>query len=351
MRISTTVLLWIILILLTLLVIFSIYLTILRLLEKRRLRHEENYVERSKAYWMNYLFYNQEWNEEMVPKTLDEKRAAERLLVKFLNSVYVEGTREKIYLFAERYMTSYYSKMLASTEWSHRMNGLYRVIDFRLVELAEKHLDKWSNRKVRNAEEKYYLSLLKITVGRTTAIDFIKQDEVEFSEHQNRALLLKLEQKDLDALISNYDYLPHDSKLALIDVVGEKNYIHYQEFFVEQLEKEERSEVRIRILKSLELMGFIRDFQPFIPFLSSSFWQERMLASRIVGMFPLSESQHYLLSLLEDESWWVRSTAAKAIAKQKGGISILTNYQLLTADRFAKEIIDEQLLKEETVTL
>lgn len=344
-------LLWIILTLLTLLVIFSVYLTILRMLEKRRLRHEENYVERSKEHWMNYLFYNQEWREEMVPRTLDEKRAAERLLVKFLNSVYVDGTREKIYLFAERYMTSYYSKMLASTEWSHRMNGLYRVIDFRLVELAEKHLDKWSDRKVRNAEEKYYLSLLKITVGRTTAIDLIKQDELAFSEHQNRALLLKLTQKDLDSLIANYDYLPHDSKLALIDVVGEKNYIQYQEFFIQQLGIEERSELRIRILKSLELMGFLQDFQPFIPFLNSPFWQERMLAAKIIGMFPLSESQHYLLPLLEDESWWVRSTAAKAIAKQKDGISVLTNYQLLTADRFAKEIIDEQLLKEEVVTL
>lgn len=346
MRISTTVLLWIILTLLTLLLIFSVYLTILRLLEKRRLLQEANYVQRSKVHWMNYLFYNQEWHEDMVPKTLQEKRAAERLLVKFLNSVYVEGTREKIYLFAERYMASYYSKMLASTEWSHRMNGLYRVIDFRLVELAEKHLDKWSNRKVRNAEEKYYLSLLKITVGRTTALDLIKQDEVEFSEHQNRALLLKLNQKDLNSLIANYDYLPHASKLALIDVVGEKNYIQYQDFFVQQLEIEERSELRIRMLKSLELMGFIQGFHPFVSFLSSPFWQERMLASRIVGMFPLHESQQYLLPLLEDQSWWVRSTAAKAIAKQKEGISILLNYQLKTEDRFAKEIIDEQLLKE-----
>lgn len=351
MTLSTTVLLWIILTLLSLLIIFSIYLTVLRLLEKRRLRNEAAYVNRSKDYWMNYLFYHQEWNKVMIPKTLDEKRAAERLLVKFLNSVYVEGTREKIYLFAERYMTSYYSRMLASPEWSHRMNGLYRVIDFRLVELAEKHLDKWDNRKVRNAEEKYYLSLLKITVGRTTATDLIKQDEVEFSEHQNRALLLKLKQKDFDSLISKYAYLPHASKLALIDVVGERNYIQYQDFFIEQLEQEERSELRIRILKSLEMIGFIQNFQPFLPFLSSLFWQERMLASRIVGMFPLQESQQYLLPLLEDESWWVRSTAAKAIAKQKQGVEILANYQLQTEDRFAKEIIDEQLLKEEVVGL
>lgn len=345
MTVSSITLLWIILTLLVLLLLFSVYLTILRLLEKRRLQREESYLSRTKEHWMSYLFYNGNWDATLIPQDSHEMRAAERLLVKLLNSVYVEGTRQKIYLFVNEYMESYYRKMLSSPEWSHRMNGLYRTIDFQLVALGESHLAKWSTKKTRTIEETYYLALLKIMVGKTTALQLIKESTHEFSEHQNRALLLKLDNRQLQELVENYSYLTRAAKLALIDVIGEKNHIIYQDFLLQQLSSEEESEIRIRILKSLELIGFLQDYSAITVFLDSPHWEERMLATRLIGSFPLQQSGHYLLPMLEDSSWWVRSTAARSVAKQKTGVELLLNFKERTTDRFAMEIIDEQLLK------
>lgn len=345
MTVSSITLLWIILVLLTLLLLFSLYLTVLRLLEKRRLANEKNYIDRTKHLWMDYLFYGGDWDERLIPKGPLETNATEKLLINFLNSVYVEGTRQKIYLFANSYLEGYYKKMLRSPEWSHRMNGLYRTIDFQLVALAEDHLKRWESKKVATVEEDYYLSLLKIMTGQTTALHIIKDDEHQFSEYQNRALLLKLGNRQLQDLVQNYNYLTRPAKLALIDVVGEKNYVAYQEFLMRQLQLEEESEIRIRILKAIEMIGFYKDYSPIVPFLESNYWEERMLAARLIGTFPLDESRGFLLPLLEDPSWWVRSTAARSVAKQKNGTELLLAYKSSTQDRFAVEIIEEQLMR------
>lgn len=74
-----------------------------------------------------------------------------------------------------------------------------------------------------------------------------------------------------------------------------------------------------------------------------------MLAVRLMGLFPLEQIQQDILPKLEDSSWWVRSAAAKAIARQKNGELVLTKYQNLTTDRYAKEIISEQFLREAVV--
>lgn len=349
MNVSSITLMWIILALLVLLIVFSIYLTILRLMEKSRLKEEQAYIDRSKNAWMSYLYADSNFEDDMIPQNSTEMRAAERLLIKFLNSIYVEGTREKIQLFANQYMSGYYRKMLSSPEWSHRMNGLYRAIDFKLVDVAENHVARWENKKFRNPEENYYFSVLKMMTGHATAVGLIKNDEHIFSEQQTRALLLKLNGREMDDVIENYRYLPQARQLAVIDVIGEKSYIKYQQFLIEQLRQEEKSETRIRILKSLEHMGYLENFETIQPFVESEFWEERMLAVRLMGLFPLEQIQQDILPKLEDSSWWVRSAAAKAIARQKNGELVLTKYQNLTTDRYAKEIISEQFLREAVV--
>lgn len=327
------------------LLLFSVYLTVRRLLEERHIRNEVAYLKRTQQVWMDYLYSDKEWNDTLIPKDRYEMKGAERLLIKLLNSTYVDGTREKIYLFANNYMTAYYQKLLRSPEWSHRMNGLYRTLDFHLIPLAEKHLAKWNNRTPASIEEEYYLALLKIMTGETTAMDLIKEGDHEFSEHQNRSLLLKVDARQLKELVEHYPFLSHPAKIALMDVVGEKNYIEYQSFLIDQLSKEEALELRIRLLKALDMMGYLRGYKEILPFLDSPHWEERMLATRLVGMFPIEESHSYVLPRLEDASWWVRSTAARAVAKQKHGIELLRMYQQQTTDRFAKEIIDEQLVR------
>lgn len=349
MMISSVTLLWIILTLFVLLLLFSLYLTILRLLEKWRMQKEEAYVIRAKDVWMNYLFYGGEWNDSLIPENTYEMKAAERFLVKILNNTYIEGTQQKIYLFANDYMASYYQAMLRSPEWSHRMNGLYRALDFRLVSVAEKHIERWERKKVATIEEDYYLSLLKILTGKTTALQLLKEEAHHFSEHQNRALLLKLDSRPFDDLVKTYEFLPVSVKLALIDVIGEKNHIIYQDFLQRKLQTEDTLEIRIRLLKALDRIGYLQEKQVVVPFLNSPNWEERMLATRLIGTFPLKDSQHYLLPRLEDASWWVRSTSARAIIRQKGGISVLTDYKNHTNDRFAIEVIEEQLMKGEFV--
>lgn len=345
MMINTTVLLWIILILFFLILLFSFYLVILRVFEVRRNQLKDAYLKRTKDAWIDHLFYKGEWKEEMVPRNRYEMVAAERYLIKLLNTFYVEGTREKIYWFANTYLAGYYKKMLKSPEWSIRMNGLYRVLDFQLKDLAVGHVKRKGMKQPRNPEENYYMALLRIMIGETTVLQLLQEEKRTFSEHQNRALLLKLSHKQMDEMVDNYRYLSYDAKLALVDILGEKNYLEQQRFLVNSIQREPQVELRIRMMKALDRMGFLTRYDPFLPYLQSEFWEERMLAVKLIGTFPLKEVKDELLPMLEDSNWWVRSTTAKMIIRQKNGEAFLKDYQQQTEDTYAYEIIEEQLAK------
>lgn len=345
MIINTTVLLWIILVLFLLILLFSFYLVVLRLLEVRRIHLREAYLKRTQDAWIDYLFHKGDWKEEMIPQNTYERAAAERFLIKLLNTIYVEGTREKIYWFADTYLAAYYKKMLKSPEWSIRMNGLYRVLDFQLKDLAVGHLKRTGKKQVRNPEENYYVSLLRMMIGATTVLQLLQEEKRSFSEHQNRALLLKLSNKQMDEMVNHYRYLSYDAKLALVDILGEKNYLEQQGFLMESITREPQVELRIRMMKALDRMGFLTDYSPFVAFLQSPFWEERMLAVKLIGTFPLVKVKSHLLQMLEDTNWWVRSTTAKMIIRQKSGEAFLKEYQQQTEDTYAYEIIEEQLVK------
>ncbi|AYC28829.1 HEAT repeat domain-containing protein [Paenisporosarcina cavernae] len=345
MWLSSTLLVNFIIVLLVLLGIFSFYLTILSMLQTQSRKKQLAYMDRSKWKWMDYLYHDGDFEEAMIPTTRDEMKAAEKLLVSFLNAVYVEGTQYKIRKFANQYMTTYYRRMLTSPEWSIRMNALYRVLDFYLIDLAEEYMTFYKKKKVRNREESYYFTLVQLMIGKVQPYQFLLDDSRHYTEQQIRAIVKKLSDRQLKDLSKHYDYLNQQTKLAFFDVLAETYRVDYEPFMVEKLETEKDFEVHLRILKSFQTMGYASSFEPFLPYLASSSWEERMVAAKIVGSFPVASTSSYLLPLLEDDNWWVRSVVASTLATHKNGSSVLNDFAHQTKDRYAAEMISEQLWK------
>lgn len=126
--------------------------------------------------------------------------------------------------------------------------------------------------------------------------------------------------------------------------MGLKRDIEYLPHLEVQL-KQEDVEIRIRSLRAIYEIGVIINPETYLPFVKSPIWEERLMIAKLFQLLPLSYTLPHLQILLEDESWWVRSQAARTMMNDKNGRESLEEYIENSSDRYAIDMAYEALGK------
>ncbi len=98
-------------------------------------------------------------------------------------------------------------------------------------------------------------------------------------------------------------------------------------------------EILIACLKSRHVPG---ELDILTPFMKSDSWQIRTQIARVLGDKISRGQENLLISLLNDEVWWVRYRAAQSLARLPFfSHDELWRLRFLLTDRFAQDILDQ----------
>ncbi|HHW38051.1 MAG TPA: HEAT repeat domain-containing protein [Bacillales bacterium] len=341
-RISIDFLILVMAILLIILICFGIYISIKRAMEVYQQRLRRMYIESKQKDWYHYLIQEAEFNSELIPKNKYEIQGLEEIFLVYLKNLSNLTIQEKIKQFSNQYLQKHYQKLLKSRKWSIKVNAMYRIIDFQIVSLVEE-CEKLEKKKLTK-EENFQLLKMNSIFSTDAFINKIVNLSSTLSEYEYKKLLIGVHSETLKSLINCLDELPMPCQYSIIDTLGMNRDINDLPF-LESLLQHENCEVRIRSLKAIHEIGVIIEQEKYLPFVVSEIWEERLMIAKILGNLPLAYSYPYLQILLNDESWWVRSQAAKAISNMKSGKEKLQEFIETASDRYAIDMANEYLKK------
>lgn len=338
-HLSVDLLLIVIAVLILLLVGFSIYLTFKRSGEVLERMRKEKYIRNKQDGWYEY-FQDGTFTFTLLPKNKMEIEGLEQLFRSYLKNVSNPDIKEKIRQFCNQYMKRHYRTLLKSKRWSIRMNTLNRIAEYRIDSLLNdcRRLE----RKKLSQDEYFQLRKIYSLFDAELFMEKLANSPAVFSEYEYKKLLAGTKDELLRKLLGRAEELPLPCRTALIDILGMKRSGEYLPL-LESMLRHEHPEIRIRTLKAIHEIGIIVQLDPYVPFVSSPIWEERLMVAKLLGNIPLSQSYSYLKTLLEDSSWWVRSQAAKTIGNDKQGRELLKQYTEMSNDRYAIDMANEVL--------
>lgn len=330
---------------LLLLFVFLVSLFVVRTIENRAKTRMNRYIHRHQQYWFTYLVEGDRLKRYSVPRSHHDRMALEQLLISYTQTIADPEVLLRISALAERYLLEYYRKQLKSKKWSKRMNTLYRIADFQLHPFIPDILNTLEFQTTISIEE--YLQLIKILIAfnHERAMSYLLHPKYPLGEFEYKKLLFGLETSQFTFFIAQFTELPSTLQHILIETIGMKYAVEHVPF-LESLLRDDKSEIRVRALKSIAQIGFIPRLETYLPFLHSQLWEERLMLAKLLALVPAEESVQYLQSLLHDPSYWVRSQATQILSNSKQGIDALKTVISTSDDRYAKDIARQALQKE-----
>ncbi|MBT2653708.1 HEAT repeat domain-containing protein [Bacillus sp. ISL-18] len=328
--------------LLVLLVILLGYLTIRKTVEIRKRKKVERYREVYNPLISSNLIEGV-ISRKLTPESILQQKAIEQLLSRYTKVI--EGAEEKARLakLASMYLSNYYQKQLQSHKWSTRMNTLYHIEDFNMVDLTDDVL-RLLNRKRLSQQEIIYILRILALFQCNQLFDLLTTKYQDLTEFDYRHILIPLEQKKFDQYVLHFHHAGMPLQKAIIDVIASKREVSYNHF-LEKIFSSYSGEIRLRALKALAEIGYVKDSAPYLELLYSDKWKERLVAAKLIGSLKEGKAIPRLIELLHDRTWWVRSQAGEAISQFTQGKAILQTVLETSTDPFAKDMAWEWLHK------
>lgn len=270
-------------------------------------------------------------------------KAAEEILTGY--SAILEGEKEKknLYSFAELHLKDYYLTRLKSRKWSKRMNALYQIEDFHMIGLQEAILQLAKNTGTSMDERVHALRILASFQYPKLYDVLINQKPL--SDYEYRNILMRLHLEGFEQFILGFHHCQEPLKWAILDVIAIHKELSYTSF-VENVFATYDHEVRLRAIKALATIGYVKDIKPFLPLSKSEHWQHRMLAAKLFGSLKDQVLLPILLELLHDPSWYVRSQAGQSVMMFPNGRAALQGVLETSKDSYAKDMAWEWMNKE-----
>lgn len=341
-QISIKFVLLLIFLLTLILISIGLYLIFKRIREVKVNGKIESYVHDYEGDWHRFLIDGIPFTKYLIPRSREEIMGIEEIFATYLKNLSNESIQDKISEFSNRYLKDYYSVLLHSKSWSKRMNAMFRIEDFRISSL-QKDCEKLGRKRISREE---YFQLLKIysLFNKKLFLQHMLVSTVPLSEYEYKKLLLNLTPELIDNLTDKIGDLPKTCRYSLIETMGLKRDIEYLPHLEVQL-KQEDVEIRLRSLRAIYEIGVIINPETYLPFVKSPIWEERLMIAKLFQLLPLSYTLPHLQILLEDESWWVRSQAARTMMNDKNGRESLEEYIENSSDRYAIDMAYEALGK------
>ncbi|PLS03059.1 HEAT repeat domain-containing protein [Neobacillus cucumis] len=319
------------------------YLTIRKTFEIEKNKKIEQYREIYNPLITSMLIEGV-FSRQLTPENSLQQKAIEQLLSRYTKVI--EGAEEKEHLskLASMYLTDYYQKQLQSRKWSTRMNTLYHIEDFNIKNLSEDVFRLLNRNRLSHQELVHILRTLALFQFKGLFDLLITKYQEQLSEFDYRHILIPLEQKKFDQYVLHFHTGGLPLQKAIIDVIASKREVSYI-FFLEKIFSSYLGEVRLRALKALAEIGYVKNSAPYLELLYSDKWEERMVAAKLIGLLKEEKAIPRLIELLHDQTWWVRSQAGQAISQFAYGKEILRNVLESSTDTFAKDMAWEWLHK------
>lgn len=333
-------LLQMIIVLVIVLIFITCYLIFKRMREVSGLRKKEVYIREKQMLWYRYFRDEEKFQLSLVPKNKFEIQAVEELFLSYLNNLFTPAILEKIKMFSNQYLQQHFLGLLRSRKWSERINSMERIIDFHIDSLVEE-FEKMGEKKLSQEEHFQRLKIYAV-FKEEHFVNKLLNLPVIFSEYEYKKLLISVDEEILQGLMNRMGDLVDTCQYVIIDIIGIKRNMDDLIFLESQLGSS-NDEIRIRSLKSIYELGIIIDPEKYVHFNASPIWEERLMHAKLLGNLPIAYSLPYLYVLLEDDSWWVRSQAAKTIGKDKQGAEILQSFIETASDQFAIDMANEVL--------
>ncbi|MFJ7668362.1 HEAT repeat domain-containing protein [Lysinibacillus sp. NPDC097195] len=343
-ELSLEFLLAMIVLLLTVLSVFMLYIFYQRQREVLFNKSRDHYLKDYSQLWYDYFFNKEIFSVVLIPRGKPQVRAIEMIFSSYLKNVTNEEMRWKMRDFANIYLKQFYEKELMSRRWSIRMNALYRIAEFQIEEL----LGACQRLEETNYSKEEFFQLLKIysIFQPELFMQKIKMPNATYAESEYRRLFVLLEEDVFLQFFDDFTSWPANIQFAVIDTAGAKRNMKYIEK-LEQLLMNDSDEIKIRALKGLFEIGVIENIDPYLPFVTSNLWEVRLMVGKIFKYVPLAYTYPYLKQLLQDENWWVRNQAAKTIAEDRDGIEKLKEFISSSQDTYALEMAQEIITRKQ----
>ena len=223
------------------------------------------------------------------------------------------------------------------------MNVLYHIEDFKMSNFQEEVLLLTRKKGLTNQETILILRILA-SIQYPQISSLLAERFFTLSEYDYRTILIRLENHLFNQFILSFHTEVMNLKKAILDVISLKRDLSYLTF-TENIFSSYSGEIKLRALKALAEMGFVKNTNPYIELLYSSKWQERMFAAKLIGAIKEEAAISRLIELLHDQSWWVRSQAGQAINLFPNGKKVLRDVLATSNDEFAKDMAWEWLHK------
>ncbi|GKU81623.1 HEAT repeat domain-containing protein [Niallia sp. NCCP-28] len=319
-----------------------IYLVIRKYRENNREKKIQKHMEQLEP---KVFFYIQNPDSSFLIRvnTPLKKAALEMLLSRYAGMLEGEKERQALKNLALAYLKDFYQERLYSRNWSIRMNTLYFIEDFYLIELQEDVIALIQSNYKKSKEEKG--QILRILASfQYKSIKKWMYASGSFSEIDYRNIIIRLEEDIFYSFVESFQELGENLKLALLDVISIKKDLEYLPF-LEEIFWKSSGELRLRALKAIASIGIVQNIDSYLQLAESEQWQERMMLAKLLGSKRNNSYLPLLKRLMNDSTWWVRSQSAESISRYKNGQSVLNEVLEYSNDPYAKDMAWEWINK------
>ncbi|HAQ08806.1 MAG TPA: hypothetical protein DCR24_15345, partial [Bacillus bacterium] len=253
------------------LLVLLLYLIGRKVFENRHRKRVESYKNKLNDKIVQSIFSG-EFLRSLQADSYAKKGAVEELLSHYAEIL--EGSEEKSNLkkLAESHLMGHYRKNLKSMNWSTRMNALYHVEAFDIAGLKEDVLGLLIRRKVSKEEKIRVLTILS-QFQSAHMFELLTREYEELSYLEYRNILFRLRDKGFDQFLLGYHSCQPQLKFAILDLTGLKKDLKYIQFS-ETVFSISSGEERVRALKALVALGYVRNLDMFLPLFQSVSWEE-----------------------------------------------------------------------------
>lgn len=329
------------LILFVILTVLFVYLLGMKVRSNRFERQKDEW----KKYYLEHITQSIQGEKTLrLPDNLPMIEAFEEVITRYYSLM--KGDRvssEQMDHLIEKTLHNHYKKRLHHHRWSIRMNTLHRIEKLRMVSLVEDCVRLLDEKRTSELESIQVLRILA-NLQDDRLFKILLSVEKEYPNFYYLDLFRRLDDVHLEQFIHTINNFPRWIQLSLIEVMGDRGEYKYLPA-IESFTTSNETEFRIRALKALVKIGYMTDVIKIKPSLHASSWQERMMAARLVKTLRDPRFLEDLLSLLTDESWWVRTTAAESLLAQHNGPTMLEEVVASHVDPFARDIAKEWLVR------
>ena len=280
---------------------------------------------------------------KLTPSTFTQKKAVEELLAKFAGLLEGEKEKKRIFELAQIHLTDFYRIRLKSRKWSDRMNALFHIEDFRIRTLEGDIISLFEKKKLTRDEAIHVLRILAAFQSKEI-YSLLLEHFNSLSTYEYRNILTRLDENRFDQIVLGFHKCGIPLQSAILDVMGTERKLKYVSF-IESVFRVYSGEIKIRALKTLGEIGYVKDIDLYLPLCESASWEERMMAAKLIGVLRERKGIPDLKGLLHDSNWWVRSQAGQSIKSFSDGEQVLQSILETSSDTFARDMAWEWLHK------